>query len=234
MTFLSASTVEVSEDPSTVASVVLSTAALKVTDSLAVPPSFTSAEPVPASFTVKPLCRLVMFVWLVVTRFVNASAKPTVTVGASSLPPTVTVVSSVVPRYLIILFESFFRLTAFVLVPSATLNFAEILVTAVLPLLIFSTNLVESMPNLIVYFCIGFVFPHKSSVSASVVSRVTVSPLFSSATPNSTTSNVLTALVSSSFSVVNFKSQPSSSSRVLRSSSSIAFIFRKNFCVGER
>ena len=140
MTFLSASTVEVSEDPSTVASVVLSTAALKVTDSLAVPPSFTSAEPVPASFTVKPLCRLVMFVWLVVTRFVNASAKPTVTVGASSLPPTVTVVSSVVPRYLIILFESFFRLTAFVLVPSATLNFAEILVTAVLPLLIFSTK----------------------------------------------------------------------------------------------
>ena len=201
MTFLSASTDEVSDFVGAVASVFLSTAALKITDSLASSPSFTSAVPVPSSFRVKPLCNLVMlpslavtlgfkasmaFLFvvilpslaetfvvkpsmavvfflmlpsLVVTRCVNFESKPTVTVGASSAPPTVTVVSLSVPRNLIAFFFSFPRLTAFVLVPSVTPNFAEMLVTAGAALLIFSTNLVESMPNLIVYFRFCVVFP---------------------------------------------------------------------------
>ena len=67
MTFLFVSTVEVSEEPFSVACVVLSTAALKVTSCFVSPPSVTSALPAPPSFTVKPACSLVMFAVLAVT-----------------------------------------------------------------------------------------------------------------------------------------------------------------------
>ena len=126
-----------------------------------------------------------MAVVFVVTLFLNASAKPTVTVGASSAPPTVTTVSSSLPRYLIVLFESFFRLTAFVvsafaLSLPATLNFAEILVTASPPLLILvTTSLVMCSANFSLstpYLMVAPSLVTLSPCAAFSTSKVTASP----------------------------------------------------------
>ena len=116
-----------------------------------------------------------------VTLSLNACAKPTVTVGASSAPPTVTVVSPAVPRNLTLLFLSFPRLTAFVLVPSVTLNFAEILVTAVSPLLIFPTSCLLFTPYLMVAPFLATVSPWPASTSkvTSLSVLLIVFPAFS-------------------------------------------------------
>ncbi len=126
---------------------------------------------------------LPMFVVLSVTCFLNFGSKPTVTVGASSLPPTVTVVSSAVPWNLTLLFFSFPRLTAFVLVPSVTLNFAEILVTAVSPSLMLVmtspvmclANFALSTPYLMVAPSLATVSPCSSFSTSKVATLLSLS-----------------------------------------------------------
>ena len=127
--------------------------------------------------------KFVISVAFFVTLSLNACAKPTVTVGASSLPPTVTVVSSVVPRNLTLLFLSFPRLTAFVLVPSVTLNFAEILVIAVLPSLMlvmtspvmYLANFALSTPYLMVAPSLATVSPCSSFSTSKVATLLVLS-----------------------------------------------------------
>ena len=165
MTFLSVSTVEVSEEPFSVACVVLSTAALKVTSCFLSPPSLTSAEPVPPSFTVKPACSFPMFVSLaatlgvkpsmavvfflmlpslVVTRCVNFESKPTVTVGLIASPSIVTVVSPVVPRNWMFGVDVLLRVKFFLVAASAPLieNCVEMLLIGIPLLLMLSMILV--------------------------------------------------------------------------------------------
>ena len=143
MTFLFVSTVEVNEEPFAVASVFLSTAALKVTSCSVAPPRVTFALPVPASFTMKPACSLVMLPSLAATLSLNVCAKPTVTVGSPASLPMVTVVSPVVPRNWMFGFDVLLRVKFFLVATSAPLieNCVEMLVIGIPLLLMFSMTL---------------------------------------------------------------------------------------------
>ena len=122
---------------------------------------------------------------LSVTFFLNTSAKPTVTVGAASVPSTVTVVSSFVPRNWMFGADVLLRVKFFLAVVSAPLieKFAEILVTAVSPLLILVTtspvmwlaNFALSTPYLMVEPILSTVRPCSSFSTSKVATLLSLS-----------------------------------------------------------
>ena len=132
-------------------------------------------SPIAVLFSPMASVFLPMFVVLSVTCFLNFASKPTVTVGASSSPPTVTVVSPAVPRNWIFGVDVLLKVKSFLVVASVPLieNFAEILVTAVLPsLMLVMTSPVMCLAN----------FALSTPYLMVAPSLATVSPCFSFST----------------------------------------------------
>ena len=138
----------------------------------------------PVRFVIFVLFSAILLV-LSVTCFLNASAKPTLTVGAASVPPTVTVVSLSVPRNWIFGVDVLLKVKSFLVAASAPLieNFAEILVIAVVPSLMLVmtspvmcfANFALSTPYLMVAPSLATVSPCSSFSTSKVATLLSLS-----------------------------------------------------------